>query len=222
MASRSKILYRPHPAAAALRSDWWRGRRLSDVTPPTPLVRVEAGLWAAARWPAEAAPIGRRGASRGGGAVWREGGSDQRRFLAVPAAETSPFAGGGREERAAGGSMPGARRSLASPVVSGVLCPCGSPRAAAAPGPGAEGSGGGPCGRAVCEASEQDRRLRALFQKLDVNRDGALCIHDLAVGLGRLGLHRTELDLLVSGGAGADYAERGGLLTLPPGLGWGF
>ncbi|XP_040541761.1 calcium-binding mitochondrial carrier protein SCaMC-2 isoform X2 [Gallus gallus] len=196
MASRSKILYRPHPAAAALRSDWWRGRRLSDVTPPTPLVRVEAGLWAAARWPAEAAPIGRRGASRGGGAVWREGGSDQRRFLAVPAAETSPFAGGGREERAAGGSMPGARRSLASPVVSGVLCPCGSPRAAAAPGPGAEGSGGGPCGRAVCEASEQDRRLRALFQKLDVNRDGALCIHDLAVGLGRLGLHRTELDLL--------------------------
>lgn len=131
MASRSKILYRPHPAAAALRSDWWRGRRLSDVTPPTPLVRVEAGLWAAARWPAEAAPIGRRGASRGGGAVWREGGSDQRRFLAVPAAETSPFAGGGREERAAGGSMPGARRSLASPVVSGVLCPCGSPRAAA-------------------------------------------------------------------------------------------
>lgn len=118
--------------------------------------------------------------------------------------------------------MPGARRSLASPVVSGVLCPCGSPRAAAAPGPGAEGSGGGPCGRAVCEASEQDRRLRALFQKLDVNRDGALCIHDLAVGLGRLGLHRTELDLLVSGGAGADYAERGGLLTLPPGLGWGF
>eukprot|EP00076_Gallus_gallus_P010860 XP_004945869.1 calcium-binding mitochondrial carrier protein SCaMC-2 isoform X2 [Gallus gallus] len=196
MASRSKILYRPHPAAAALRSDWWRGRRLSDVTPPTPLVRVEAGLWAAARWPAGAAPIGRRGASRGGGAVWREGGSDQRRFLAVPAAETSPFAGGGREERAAGGSMPGARRSLASPVVSGVLCPCGSPRAAAAPGTGAEGSGGGPCGRAVCEASEQDRRLRALFQKLDVNRDGALCIHDLAVGLGRLGLHRTELDLL--------------------------
>uniref|UniRef100_A0A8C8ADB2 Solute carrier family 25 member 25 n=1 Tax=Otus sunia TaxID=257818 RepID=A0A8C8ADB2_9STRI len=95
--------------------------------------------------------------------------------------------------------MPGARRSLASPVVSGVLCPCGSPRAAgAATAPGAEGGGGsaGPCGRSLCEASEQDRRLRALFQKLDVNRDGALCIHDLAVGLGRLGLHRTELDLL--------------------------
>ncbi|PKU36641.1 calcium-binding mitochondrial carrier protein s -2 isoform x2 [Limosa lapponica baueri] len=101
--------------------------------------------------------------------------------------------------------MPGARRSLASPVVSGVLCPCGSPRAAGtAPGPGAEGGSGGnasPCGRSVCEASEQDRRLRALFQKLDVNRDGALCIHDLAVGLGRLGLHRTELDLLQTGEA---------------------
>ncbi|XP_031457458.1 LOW QUALITY PROTEIN: calcium-binding mitochondrial carrier protein SCaMC-2 [Phasianus colchicus] len=197
MASRLTTLYRLFPAAAALRSDWWRGRRLSDVTPPTRRVRVEAGLWAAARWPAGTAPIGRRGASRGGGAVWREGGSGPRRFLAAPVAEASPFAGGGREERAAaGGIMPGARRSLASPVVSGVLCPCGSPRAAATPGPGAEGSGGGSCGRAVCEASEQDRRLRALFQKLDVNRDGALCIHDLAVGLGRLGLHRTELDLL--------------------------
>ncbi|XP_021269868.1 calcium-binding mitochondrial carrier protein SCaMC-2 isoform X1 [Numida meleagris] len=196
MESRCRLSYSPLPAPAVLRSDWWRGRRLSDVTPPTRLVRVEAGLWAEARRPARAAPIGRRGASRGGGAVWREGGSDPRLFLAAPVAEASPFAGGGCEERAAGGRMPGARRSLASPVVSGVLCPCGSPRAAATPGPGAEGSGGGPCGRAVCEASEQDRRLRALFQKLDVNRDGALCIHDLAVGLGRLGLHRTELDLL--------------------------
>ncbi|XP_039575871.1 calcium-binding mitochondrial carrier protein SCaMC-2 isoform X1 [Passer montanus] len=90
--------------------------------------------------------------------------------------------------------MPGARRSLASPVVSGVLCPCGSPH-----GPAVESGGGGgnagSCGRSLCEASEQDRRLRTLFQKLDVNRDGALCIHDLAVGLGRLGLHRSELDL---------------------------
>lgn len=117
--------------------------------------------------------------------------------------------------------MPGARRSLASPVVSGVLCPCGSPRAAgAAPGPAAEGGGGsaGPCGRSLCEASEQDRRLRALFQKLDVNRDGALCIHDLAVGLGRLGLHRTELDLLVSGGGGRWGGQsRVGLRACVPG-----
>ncbi|XP_054140113.1 calcium-binding mitochondrial carrier protein SCaMC-2 isoform X7 [Melozone crissalis] len=96
--------------------------------------------------------------------------------------------------------MPGARRSLASPVVSGVLCPCGSPHGSAVES-GSGGSGGGnagSCGRSLCEASEQDRRLRTLFQKLDVNRDGALCIHDLAVGLGRLGLHRSELDLLQS------------------------
>lgn len=110
---------------------------------------------------------------------------------------------------------------MASPVVSGVLCPCGSPRAAgAAPGPAAEGGGGsaGPCGRSLCEASEQDRRLRALFQKLDVNRDGALCIHDLAVGLGRLGLHRTELDLLVSGGGGRWGGQsRAGLRACVPG-----
>lgn len=159
--------------------------------------------------------MGGGGASRGGGGAWREGGSGRR----LAAAEVPPFGGG-----AGGGRMPGARRSLASPVVSGVLCPCGSPRAAAAPGTasvtdGAAGGGGGggsgagpgagPCGRALCEASEQERRLRALFQKLDVNRDGALCIHDLAVGLGRLGLHRTELDLLVSGGRGAPGVRAG-------------
>lgn len=108
--------------------------------------------------------------------------------------------------------MPGARRSLASPVVSGVLCPCGSPHGSAVEsGSGGGGGGGnaGSSGRSLCEASEQDRRLRALFQKLDVNRDGALCIHDLAVGLGRLGLHRTELDLRVSGSGRWVLARRG-------------
>lgn len=78
-------------------------------------------------------------------------------------------------------------------------------------GSGGGGGGGnaGSSGRSLCEASEQDRRLRALFQKLDVNRDGALCIHDLAVGLGRLGLHRTELDLRVSGSGRWVLARRG-------------
>ncbi|XP_034607990.1 calcium-binding mitochondrial carrier protein SCaMC-2 isoform X4 [Trachemys scripta elegans] len=84
--------------------------------------------------------------------------------------------------------MPGPRRSLASPVVSGVLCPCGSPRA----GPATVASEAG--GRSLCGGPEH-RRLHTLFQKLDVNRDGALCVHDLAVGLGQLGLHRTERDL---------------------------
>lgn len=110
--------------------------------------------------------------------------------------------------------MPGARRSLASPVVSGVLCPCGSSHGSAVEsGSGGGGGGGGgnagSSGRSLCEASEQDRRLRALFQKLDVNRDGALCIHDLAVGLGRLGLHRTELDLRVSGSGRWVLTRRG-------------
>lgn len=91
--------------------------------------------------------------------------------------------------------MPGPRRSLASPVVSGVLCQCSPPRAAA------DGGVPGPRGRALCGAPEQERRLHALFQKLDVNRDGALCVHDLAVGLGRLGLYRTERDLWVSAGS---------------------
>lgn len=86
--------------------------------------------------------------------------------------------------------MPGPRRSLASPVVSGVLCPCGSKGAAIA-SPAAET---GPGGRSACGGPEH-RRLHTLFQKLDVNRDGALCVHDLAVGLGQLGLHRTERDL---------------------------
>lgn len=110
-----------------------------------------------------------------------------------------------------GAAMPGARRSLASPVVSGVLCPCGSPHGSAVESGSSGGGGGnaGSCGRSLCEASEQDRRLRTLFQKLDVNRDGALCIHDLAVGLGRLGLHRSELDLRVSGGGRWGLGRRG-------------
>lgn len=87
--------------------------------------------------------------------------------------------------------MPGgARRSLASPVVSGVLCQCGGPPSGAAP----EGGSGSPPPSLV----DQERRLHSLFLQLDVNRDGALCVHDLAVGLGRLGLHRSEGDLRVS------------------------
>ncbi|XP_015275664.1 PREDICTED: calcium-binding mitochondrial carrier protein SCaMC-2-like isoform X2 [Gekko japonicus] len=91
----------------------------------------------------------------------------------------------------------GARRSLASPVVSGVLCQCGGGAAAAtstspaASGqlPASEASSSPPC------LLEQERRFHSLFRLLDVNRDGALCVHDLAVGLGRLGLYRSERDL---------------------------
>eukprot|EP00061_Rhincodon_typus_P012266 g37893.t1 len=42
---------------------------------------------------------------------------------------------------------------------------------------------------------EQERRLQLLFQQLDVNQDGGLCVNDLAAGLQRLGVYRTESEL---------------------------
>ncbi|XP_028917795.1 calcium-binding mitochondrial carrier protein SCaMC-2 isoform X2 [Ornithorhynchus anatinus] len=90
-------------------------------------------------------------------------------------------------------------------MVSSVLCRCGGApgpdSAAAAAAPGGEGGGGDrgdrgdPCGGAVCGGPDHRLRLWLLFQKLDVNRDGGLCVNDLAVGLRRLGLHRTEGEL---------------------------
>ncbi|XP_053138282.1 calcium-binding mitochondrial carrier protein SCaMC-2 isoform X3 [Hemicordylus capensis] len=98
--------------------------------------------------------------------------------------------------------MPGgARRSLASPgVVSGVLCSCGGGGGGggAAVPPAAIPPPASPSESAPAVAAflrEHERRLQSLFLQLDVNRDGALCVHDLAVGLGRLGLHRSEGDL---------------------------
>ncbi|XP_013913659.1 PREDICTED: calcium-binding mitochondrial carrier protein SCaMC-2-like [Thamnophis sirtalis] len=89
----------------------------------------------------------------------------------------------------------GARRSLASPtVVNGVLCQCGGVSPSPSPASFATFSGGG--GEAVSRfLAEHECRLYSLFVQLDVNRDGALCVHDLAVGLERLGLHRSERDL---------------------------
>uniref|UniRef100_A0ACB8F157 Uncharacterized protein n=1 Tax=Sphaerodactylus townsendi TaxID=933632 RepID=A0ACB8F157_9SAUR len=89
----------------------------------------------------------------------------------------------------------GARRSLASPVVSGVLCQCCGGDAVAAPSAGPL-----PASEAAASSTcEHERRLHSLFLLLDVNRDGALCVNDLAVGLGRLGLHRSERDLRALG-----------------------
>lgn len=91
----------------------------------------------------------------------------------------------------------GARRSLASPtVVNGVLCQCGgvSPSRSSP----ASFSSSGRSEAASRFLAEHERRLYSLFVQLDVNRDGALCVHDLAVGLERLGLHRSERDLWVS------------------------
>ncbi|XP_026544932.1 calcium-binding mitochondrial carrier protein SCaMC-2-like [Notechis scutatus] len=116
----------------------------------------------------------------------------------------------------------GARRSLASPtVVNGVLCQCGGVSSSAS---SSFSSGGGEAASRFL--AEHERRLYSLFAQLDINRDGALCVHDLAVGLERLGLHRSERDLWVSL---APLPPQGGstralehacqhLYTPPPGL----
>lgn len=49
---------------------------------------------------------------------------------------------------------------------------------------------------------EQEQRLKVLFEVLDVNGDGGICVKDLSIGLKRMGVHRTEHELLVSTGPG--------------------
>lgn len=106
--------------------------------------------------------------------------------------------------------------SFVSPIVSDVLCQCRSEEYRLSdPGGGAAcGAGGGvgvgvntlfhgardePHVCAVCGGPEQEHRLKVLFQILDVNRDGGICVNDLTIGLKKLGLHRTEHELRVSG-----------------------
>ncbi|XP_067868267.1 calcium-binding mitochondrial carrier protein SCaMC-2-B isoform X2 [Heterodontus francisci] len=69
-------------------------------------------------------------------------------------------------------------RAGASPSSSGLLCEC------------EPADGQGPAARL-----EQEQRLHLLFQQLDVNQDGGLCVNDLAAGLQRLGVYRTESEL---------------------------
>lgn len=86
-------------------------------------------------------------------------------------------------------------------MVSSVLCRCvASPppdAAATASSSASSPASVDPCGGAVCGGPDHQLRLWSLFQTLDVNRDGGLCVNDLAVGLRRLGLHRTEGELQV-------------------------
>ncbi|XP_040260916.1 calcium-binding mitochondrial carrier protein SCaMC-2 isoform X3 [Bufo bufo] len=92
-------------------------------------------------------------------------------------------------------------RTLVSPLLSGVFCQCdtlgGNPHSHESPAPSslAAALAADPCGGALCGGPEHERRLQILFQELDVNKDGAICIDDLAVGLRRLGVHRTEMEL---------------------------
>lgn len=51
----------------------------------------------------------------------------------------------------------------------------------------------------ICGGPEQEHRLKVLFQVLDVNGDGGICVNDLTIGLKKLGVHRTENELMVSG-----------------------
>uniref|UniRef100_A0A3Q3W8M3 EF-hand domain-containing protein n=1 Tax=Mola mola TaxID=94237 RepID=A0A3Q3W8M3_MOLML len=48
----------------------------------------------------------------------------------------------------------------------------------------------------ICGGTEQDHRLKVLFQVLDVNGDGGICVDDLTIGLKKLGVHRTEHELM--------------------------
>nr|XP_020474406.1 calcium-binding mitochondrial carrier protein SCaMC-2 isoform X3 [Monopterus albus] len=48
----------------------------------------------------------------------------------------------------------------------------------------------------ICEGPEQEHRLKVLFQILDVNGDGGICVNDLTIGLKKLGVHRTEHELM--------------------------
>ncbi|KAJ4926065.1 hypothetical protein JOQ06_008249 [Pogonophryne albipinna] len=47
----------------------------------------------------------------------------------------------------------------------------------------------------TCGGPEQEHRLKVLFQVLDVNGDGGICVNDLTIGLKKLGVHRTEHEL---------------------------
>ncbi len=111
------------------------------------------------------------------------------------------------------------RGSLVSPLLSGVFCQCRSEYQGSDPGGGGGGGGGGgrtlscatspsehrhdescdsPNHCPVCGGPEQEHRLKVLFQILDVNGDGGICVNDLTIGLKKLGVHRTEHELRVS------------------------
>ncbi|KAF4073046.1 hypothetical protein AMELA_G00254270 [Ameiurus melas] len=100
--------------------------------------------------------------------------------------------------------------SFVSPILSDVLCQCRSEEfwlsdsgggvsavdvGCSTPVPAAKDE---PHVCPVCGGPEQEHRLKVLFQILDVNRDGGICVNDLTIGLKKLGLHRTEHELRVS------------------------
>ncbi|XP_062410687.1 calcium-binding mitochondrial carrier protein SCaMC-2-B isoform X1 [Sardina pilchardus] len=107
--------------------------------------------------------------------------------------------------------------SFVSPLLSGVFCQCRSDETHQGSDPGGGGgtptmpstvtrdcpmseSSDGLCDSVhncpVCGGPEQEHRLKVLFQILDVNKDGGICVNDLTIGLKKLGVHRTEHELM--------------------------
>ncbi|XP_056601528.1 calcium-binding mitochondrial carrier protein SCaMC-2-B [Triplophysa dalaica] len=105
------------------------------------------------------------------------------------------------------------RGSRVSPLLSGVFCQCRSEFQGSDPGGGGvtlssthpatshsehgqDESCDSPHQCTVCGGPDQEHRLKVLFQILDVNGDGGICINDLTIGLKKLGVHRTEHELM--------------------------
>ncbi|XP_078127606.1 calcium-binding mitochondrial carrier protein SCaMC-2-B [Sander vitreus] len=113
--------------------------------------------------------------------------------------------------------------SLMPPLLSDVFCQCRSDETHRGVDPGgggghAEDPSSGPTSKPVprqpgvgdwqsdpgqsahpcdiCGGPEQEHRLKVLFQVLDVNGDGGICVNDLTIGLKKLGVHRTEHELM--------------------------
>lgn len=102
-------------------------------------------------------------------------------------------------------------------LLAGVFCQCRSaethagvdpgggcgPPPSVSPQPASQDSRSGsdlldqPCD--MCGGPEQEHRLKVLFEILDVNGDGGICVNDLTIGLKKLGVHRTEHELMVRG-----------------------
>ncbi|KAJ8286438.1 hypothetical protein GJAV_G00039260 [Gymnothorax javanicus] len=109
-------------------------------------------------------------------------------------------------------------RSFVSPLLSGVFCQCSPEDMPSGSDPGG-GAGTAseippkfwdcsqaeertcelsrPCAGGLCSDADQENRLKVLFQVLDVNKDGGICVNDLTIGLKKLGVHRTENELMI-------------------------
>ncbi|KAM8743397.1 calcium-binding mitochondrial carrier protein SCaMC-2-B isoform 1-T1 [Acanthopagrus schlegelii] len=103
-------------------------------------------------------------------------------FCQCRSAETHPGVdpGGGGGHAADTSSASSSKPVIGQPVAGGW--------------PSDPGKSAYPCD--ICGGPEQEHRLKVLFQVLDVNGDGGICVNDLTIGLKKLGVHRTEHELM--------------------------